>query len=294
MTTGQLVHQTEGDRSMASNVAWKGAIEVAGHPANLALYSRVRKQRNESFRNIAPSGQPVQQQVVDPATGKVFTDDVRKGVKTGGTTKEPIFTILTPEALEQINSGVKTEVATPAQFSPVDSIAWDLAIDRFAVRPDDGVAGSAQSVNVIWNGLLASGLAYVTQVSLTGGHDAILAIYATDNGLWAALLPFESELYDVPTHAFEKNEKAGALFGQALDTLYPEKVGAFDHSAYVSEYKTRRQAAIDAVIAGETVDVTMSEPVADETPDLMAILAAAAKPAAPAKKAATKKAKVAA
>lgn len=247
------------------HTAWRGAIEFAGWPINVVLYSRVKKQRNDSFRNLAPSGQPVVQQMVDPHDGAVVRDP-RKGVSIGVDT----FIVMPLEALEAVKSGVKTEVAKPRQFVPVDSLAWDLAIDRFAVRPDEKVPGSGQSTGIIWNGLRSTGLAYVTQVSLTGGHDGILALYADDQGFWGALLPFEEELYPVPTHQFEVDEKAETLFAQVLEAQH--EVEPFDHASYESEYRARREAIIDQVVAGET-------PVAPEQPkpepiDLMAALRA--------------------
>lgn len=249
------------------HTAWRGAVEFASFPINVVLYSRVQKQRSQSFRNLAPSGQPVAQQMVDPHDQAVVENSaIRKGVDVGGGR----FIVMPPEAIEAVKSGVKTEVAKPRQFVPVDSLAWDLAIDRFAVRPDDKVPGSGQSTGIIWNGLRSTSLACVTQVSLTGGHDGILALYADDQGFWGALLPFEEELYPVPTHQFEVDEKAETLFAQVLEAQH--EVEPFDHSAYKSEYRARREAIIDQVVAGKTPvqpDQPASEPI-----DLIAVLKA--------------------
>ncbi len=258
---------------MSSNVSWRGAIEVSGFPVNVVLYSRVKKQRNQSFRTLAPSGQPIKQVNMDPATDRAVSSEMtRKGVETS----KGVFTVMTPEALEQIESGVKTDLATPAAFCPFDSIAWDLAIDRFAVRPDPKVPGSESAVNIVWNGLHAGDLVYVSQISPSGGHDAILAIYATSDGLFAVLLPFEAELYDVPEFTFTVDDRASSLFAQVTEQKYAERFGTFDHSAFKSEYRARRQAAIDAVIAGEDVEVTETPAAVSSAPDLMAVLAACA------------------
>jgi non-homologous end joining protein Ku len=251
--------------------AWRGAIEFAGFPVNIALYGRVKKQRNKSFRQIAPSGQPMQAGwPVDSATGERYDPELtRKGVEV----EKNQFAIMTEEAIEQINGGVKTVIAEADQFAPLETIALDLAIDRFAVRPDDQVPGAEKAANIVWNGLRASGLAYVSQVSLGGGHDAILALWANDEGFWGALLPFVHELYDVPEFEFTEDEKAAGLFAQVVEAHHePEP---FAHSRYVSEYATRRQAAIDAVVAGEEIEVRELEPVAESAPDLMAALTAA-------------------
>ena len=260
---------------MASNKAASFALEFAGFNVNITLYSRVKKQRNQSFRMIAPSGQPVRQAYIDSATDKLMTGEPRKGVQVAPDS----YAIMSQEAIDKINSGTKTKLAAANMFCPVDSIAWDLAIDRYAVRPDDKVDGSGNSVNVLWNGLRDNGLAYVTQVSLTGGHDGILCLYATDDGFWGAMLPFEDELYDFPTHVFQENAQAGDLFAQVLEQHVEEgnyEVGRFDHSAFVSEYRTRRQAAIDAVLDGREVASTPDPEAPKKVMDLMSVLSAQA------------------
>lgn len=267
---------------MSSHVSWRGAIEFAGFPVNVALYQRVKKQRNQSFRNLAPSGQPVKSKSFDPATDEeVPSDLIRKGVQIKGG-KNPEFAVMSPEALEQIKSGVKTSVAAVDQFVAIEELDLSLAIDRFAVRPDDKVAGSDQSVNIIWNGLRSRDLAYVSKVSLSGGHDGLLVIYPDERGLWAAMLPFADELYEVPEYEFTENEQAADLFGQVVDQQYADKVGAWSHDAFESEYRTRRQAAIDAALAGEEIVVTATEDAKTNAPDLLSALAAAvdAKPVA--------------
>lgn len=272
---------------MSSNIAWRGAIEFAGFNVNVALYSRVKKARNQSFRNIAPDGQPVKQLVVDSKGKPVKADAIRKGYETSKDT----FAIMTPEALEQINSGVKTKVAALAGLAPRESIALDLAIDRFAVRPDEKVAGAESAANIMWNGLRDTGLAYTTQVSLSGGADAILALYADERGFWGALLPFEGELYEVPTHEFTTDAKASALFAQVVEQQH--EVADFDHAAFKSEYSARRLAAIQSVIDGKPVEVTADAEPESTVPDLMAVLAKSVEQAKAAK-AAKKGKKVAA
>jgi non-homologous end joining protein Ku len=266
--------------SSSSSVAWRGAIEFTGFPVNVALYSRVKKQRNESFRNLAPSGKPVQSQYIDPDTGVTFDKDlIRKGAQIKGG-KSPEFAVMTPEAMEEISSGVKTEVAKPEQFVPLSSLDLSLGIDRYAVRPDDRVAGADQSVNIVWNGLRESGLAYVSQVSVNGGHDGLLALYANDDGFWAVMLPFDDELYSFPDYEFTEDQKAADLFAKALDSTYADQQSAWVHSEFSSEYRSRRKAAIEAVIAGQPV--AAKAPVKSEAsvPDLMAALEAAVEVAA--------------
>jgi non-homologous end joining protein Ku len=215
--------------------AWRGALELefqtdAGRiplSISIELYARVKKSRSDSFRTLAPSGLPAESKSIDPATGEAYDGGSRKGVKVGGA-----YVAMTEEALEQINAGTKTRVLKPEAFCPLESIQLDLAIDRFYVRPMADVAGADTSLNIVWNGLLATGLAWCTHMSIRGGHDAVLV------------------------------------------------------------RRARRQAAIEAVIAGAPV-AALPEPAKQDAavPDLMAALAAAVTKA-PAKKPAKTKTKV--
>jgi non-homologous end joining protein Ku len=261
--------------------AWRGALEltVGGVPlpVNVELYARVKKSRNESFRNLGPDGQPA-----------VTTSNAcQKGVSLG----KGQFAVMTEEALEALkNLGEKTTVMRPMAFADVDTIALDLAIDRFAVRPDDRVEAADQALNIVWNGLRATKKAYVSQASLTSGHDSVLVLYADDQGLWAAMLPFEDELYPFPTHEFEENDQAAELFAEMIEDEHADKVGPFDHSAFVSQYRIKRQATIDAVIAGQKVEPIAAPEEAKPTVDLMDLLSkASAKKAKADKKTTTKK-----
>jgi non-homologous end joining protein Ku len=274
--------------------AWKGALELniggVPLPVNVAFYARAKKARNKSFRNLAPSGQPVVSKSYDPSTDEEC--EVQKGWDLGAGR----FAVIDSETIEQISEGSKSKVLTPAQVVPLDSIALNLAIDRFAVRNDPDVAGSAPALNIVWNGLLKTGRAFVYQATLTGSHDGLVVLYATENGLWAALLPFEHELYPIPTpdeDLFVENEQAATLFEQALEQGYELKP-EFEHSAFVSEYATRRERLIQAAIDGKPI--VEAKPAAKDEPvvDLMAALTAAANKPKPkaTKKAPTKKAKV--
>ena len=255
------------------NVAWRGAIEMGGFPINVALYSRVKKQRTESFRTLAPNGQPVKNKQVDSDGNPVDSDSTQKGVEVSKDQYVP----LTEEALEKIKEGGKTKIAKPDSFCPLESIDLTLAIDRFAVRPDSKVPVSDAAVNIVWNGLRSTGSAYVSQVTLRGGsHDSVLVLYATETDFFGALLPFEEELYPVPEADFTRDEQQEQLVAQVIDQQYEK--GEFEHGKYRSEYRARRQQAIEAVLSGAEVPEPEQTPT-QQTPDLMAMLSqAVAKP----------------
>jgi non-homologous end joining protein Ku len=255
------------------------ALEFAGFPTNIELKSRVKKTRKPGFKNIAPSGFPAKQgKPVDEHTGKTFDGaKIRKGVEIG----KGAYAIMTPEALDALKAVEKTEVAKPAGFAPLDTIALDLAIERYAVLPDSKVPGSGQGLNIIWNGLVETGLAYLAQVNLNGTMDGILVIYATDNGLWGAMLPFEHELYEIDHYGgFHRDEKAAKVFERVLKQKpdpakgvigYADRIGDFDHGSFESEYLTYRNEIIAKVVEGEDIEVP-EQTSSEQAVDLMAFL----------------------
>jgi non-homologous end joining protein Ku len=237
-------------------------------PVNVELYARVRSTRNKSFRNLAPSGQPIESKSLDPATGESVSSP-RKGWDVG----KGQFVVMPPEALSEMSKAEKTKVLRAEQYADLDSIDLSMAINRYAVRPDPDVAASDQAVTIVWNGLHNLRKAYVAPMTMSASNESVLVIYANDDGLWAAALPFVDELYPVPTFSFEKSDQAAALFEQMLED--DPKVGEFDHERYVGECRKRREEIIERVVAGGVVETTPDEPEPQPQPDLMALLAKA-------------------
>src|SRR4051794_32148889 len=160
--------------------SWRGALEFAGFPVNVALYSLTAPSKGGSFRQMSPEGNPIQQQLIDSVTGEVVD---RASLKKGHAVAKDEFVLMSNEALEIIDSGTKTTVAAPTAFAPVGTVPWHLATEVFRLQPDKDSPGSGNAVNILWNGL-RTGLAYLSQISLRGSTDNILAIKADDVGLW--------------------------------------------------------------------------------------------------------------
>jgi non-homologous end joining protein Ku len=208
---------------------WRGAIEFTGFPVNIALHNRVKSRSGESFKMLAPNGQPVKQQYVDSDGNTIDYGECGRGIEV----EKDKFKALSQEAIEQIKSGERSKLVEPLSFAPKHTLPLELAVASYAVTPDEKVDGSEKSCNVIWNGLRSTGLAYVTQVTVTAGsRDAILALWADDKGLWAAALPFGQELADTPVPAFTEDEQASQMFKLAVDKLY--EVKPLDIDAYTS------------------------------------------------------------
>jgi DNA end-binding protein Ku len=273
-------------RKMAARASWRGGLEFAGFPIHVQLKPRVKSRSGESFKTLAPDGQPVRSVYLDSSGDEVGRDECRKGVPGPKDT----WLALSEEAVERIAEGQKSVTLTPHAFSPAAQVPRELAIQAFAVVPDDKVPGSDKPLAIIWNGLLASGDAYCTEITMSGGgRDAILAIYADERGLWAVTLPYVDELHPDPEFEFELDDEAAEKFtaliqaaGQARD---------FDHSEYESQYRARRASVIEAVVSGADVPAPTTKTPDLMAPDLMAALDASlaaaktkTKPAAPRRK----------
>jgi DNA end-binding protein Ku len=252
-------------------VTWKGAIAFAGIVVHIALYNRVKSRTSESFRMLAPNGRPIAQ-VLQDSDGKIVDrDQVRKGVAAG----PDEWTALSEEAANKIAEGERSKILDPSGFAPLDTIPLELATASYEVRADEKVAGADRSVNVLWNGLRAAKLAFVTQITVrSGSRDAILVLWADDRGLWATALPFEAECNGLSQPGFTEDERAADLFSRVIGASYTVK--PFAHADYVSDYATRRQAVIDAVLAGKEVEAPASARPEAEVVDLMAALEALA------------------
>jgi non-homologous end joining protein Ku len=244
--------------------AWRGALELTiggvPLPVNVQMFARVKTARSKSFA------------LIDPETGaRPEKSDGPKTVR-AWEVKANQFVVMPKDALDEIKKSEKTKVLKATQYADVDGIDLSIAIARYAIRPDPDVAASDQALQILWNGLLSSGKAYVAPLTLSSANESILVIYANAKGLWAVALPFEDEMYPVPPFEFEENDAVAELFENVLDEADTTE---FDHARYVGECRKRREDVIAQVVAGGVVAVTPDEPETPvEQPDLMAMLTA--------------------
>jgi non-homologous end joining protein Ku len=284
---------------MASRPVWKGAIDFAGFPVNVEFHNRVQSESSDSFRMLGSNGEPVKQVLVestefkklekDPqaAVRTIGRNDVQKGVEIGDGYKA-----LPAEALTAIASAERSVVVKPKALMPASEVPFELSKRSFVLRPDKKVPGADDAINILWNGLRKTGLAYTSEiVTKAGGRDFILVIFATADDLKAVGLPFAHELHDNPEFTFTENARAGNLFKQAVEEEY-ELEGTFNHNAYESASYKRRQKAIEQALAGETIKVPTAPTPSAQAEDMMSVLenmVAGAPKAKAAKKPATKK-----
>jgi len=263
---------------------WRGAIEFNGFPIHVKLETRVSSTRVPSFKNLGPDGQPRVRKEYD-STGEtelVADDQKKKGVEVA----KDQFLILSDAAIAQIKDAEKDTVIQPREFVPLNTVDLTLAHRTHKVLPDDKVPASEGAVNQLWNWLVDSKQAYVSQAGMrVGSMDSIIVVYATDadspqgRGLWAAAMPFRDEVLKVADFEFSDDAKARKVMGEFVETFSADKVSeSFDHTHYASEFKRRRDEAIEAAIDGR--EIAAPQPAATaETPDLMAMMEASIKDA---------------
>lgn len=264
---------------------WTGALTFAGFPINVRVYPTVASRAGESFKTLAPDGQPIKQQYVDSNGNVVDRADCLKGVETGKDTYQP----LSPEAVEAIQSVESTDTLEAERMPLTESVPLHIHKATFRVVPDPKVPGSEGPFKILWNGLRKSKRAYVTKwVPRAGARDEIVVFVATQFGIDAHTLPFESELRDdLPEWKPEVDDDAAEVFKQVVDANYDTT--AFAHHALTSDYAERRAAAVKAALAGEEIVMPAASEAQAKVPDLMAAMQASLGQAKPKAKAPAKK-----
>lgn len=253
-----------------ARATWTGALTFAGFPLPISIYT-LSNTKAESFKTLCKCcDQPIAQRNHCRMTDDVVTD-TQKGVEVS----KGAFSVLSPTAVEAITSSSKSISLEVERFCPLASVPLHLSAASYRVVEDAKAAGAAKPVAILWAALRSTQRALVCPwVPRAGTPDRILVIHAEDDGLIANVLPYLVELSDAPAgsaHTTAVSDQERQMFEQAMGTLYT--VADFDHSAYSSEYKVRRQAAIDAALAGTPMPASAT-PVAPAVPDLMAALSA--------------------
>jgi non-homologous end joining protein Ku len=258
---------------VAGTKAWAGALDLGGIAVvNVELRRLKKSTRYESFRTLGPDGSPVRSVYLDSNDEEVDRNQCQKGVQVGKGEKAT-YKALSAEALERIQEGGKDEIVEPRQFTHLEAVPLELSDMAYQVLPDKNVPGAERSVQTLWNGLLATKLAYVTEIVMAGGGpDKIIVVYANDRGLWAVAIPYEAELWGTDSVDWKVDRKAGNKFAAAIEAL-GLKIEAFDLSAFKSQYRERRQAVIAEALAGKKVAKSKAK-VKASPPDLMAALEA--------------------
>lgn len=277
-----------------ARATWSGSVEFGGFPIHLSAFALTKSTRVESFKTLCPChSQPIKQAKMCPVDWKeVETDDCTKGYEVARGDVRPI----PAEAIEAIKAGEKSDVLSISSLPKRENVDLHLAHSRYRMIPNEKVPGAEQPVQILWNGLLATGRVLVCNsfVPRAGSADSILAIFADTHGLTGVALPYEAELkVDVPEFMPQANPQAAAMFEQFAQLQGIDMDDAFPYSTIESEYRERRAKALEAALKGDPIDVPEAKAPTQSAPDLMALMQASldAAAAAPKKKPAKAKAK---
>lgn len=258
--------------------SWDGLLIFAGFPLPLKAYSTTASASKDSFKTTCTChGLPIKAPKTCSDTGKVLLDtEQQKAVEVS----KGVYVVVDTSAIGNATKSLSIEPHAQMPFVPMNTVPLHLSANSYRMIPGPGVE---KSVAILWTALAAKGLALVTEwVPRAGSRDAILILHAGPKGLLANTLPYVAQFSDAPEGdvsqiAVAPNELA--MFDTAISTLY--SVTDFDHAAFVSDYAARKQAAVDAAVAGTPVPLPAAAPTAPAAPDLMAALAASLAAAAP-------------
>lgn len=268
---------------MAARSAWSGAISFGGFPIHLSAYNVVKSKSAESLKTLCPCHQePIVAPKVCATTGDpVNAEDALKGVQVA----RGDIRLLDANAVEALTEGERSEMLDILSLPELDTVPLHMGVGHYRLVPNDKVPGSAQPAEILWNGLRESGRALVTEwVKRAGSRNELLTIHADVYGLNGTVLPYKTDLNDVPEHKFEENAEAGAMF-EAFASQQGIDTGAFSLDAYVDRYRERRDEMIAAALSGKPIEVTPAAAAAPAVPDLMAAMQASLNAVkAPAKK----------
>lgn len=271
---------------MAARSAWKGAITLGGFPINVVAYSLLQSASAQSFKGLCachqqPVVMPKRCSVDDTVLG---ADQILKGVEQGRG-KAKSYVALPQDAVDALTAAEATDALEIMRLPKVDSVPWTLATGRYRLVPDPDVAGSNGPVEILWNGLIASERAVISEwQKRANSRTQLVAIKADVYGLTAVDLPYATALkIDAPEHKFEPNEKAQQMFEMFVEAQGYDTAD-FTHTAFPDSYSERRAKLIALAVAGDPIPVSEVESAPAAVPDLMAAMEAALSNAKPPKK----------
>lgn len=259
---------------------WDGTLIFAGFPIALKAYSLVSS--SASFKTLCKChGAPINAPKVCATSRKELDDiDQQKGVEVS----KDNFVVVDTNAIANATKTSSIEPLVGHEFSPLASVPLHLSEKAYRMVAGPGFE---KSVAILWNALKDGDLALVSEwVPRAGSRETLIVLHAGALSLLANTLPYVEQFSDAPAGdvsriAVAPNERQ--MFDTAISTLYT--VAPFAHDGFTSTYAARRQAAIDAAVAGKPIPAAAAAPAAPAVPDLMAALAASLEAVQPRKEA---------
>lgn len=266
---------------MAARASWAGAFSVGGVPIPVKVFTLAPAGR-QSFKSLCPCHkEPIEQHKHCPVTQDVIEhEDLVKGVMVGSG-KNATVVPLDDDAIDQLKelTEQRTVMADILKLPPADTIPWHLAVGRYRVVPDEKAVGSEKSLNILWNGLWATGRALVTQwIKRKGSAPTLAVLRADEHGLTAIELPYATAVRDddptIPEFTPELDEQAQQVFSMFIQ-MQDYDTGDFDHDEFTDTVAERRDELVMAAMGGAPMPKPSAPAAAPSgVPDLMAALTA--------------------
>jgi Ku protein len=258
--------------------SWSGELKLVGFPIKVAAYPLLRSKSADSFKMLDPVHQmPVTQLYVDRDGKPVHRNEMLRGVEVYGGIKP-----LTAEAVKSIQEAERTRSVDAVRFPRRQSVPLQYATAHYVLVPPEKAPEAGESLNVLWNGLKKAGRVLVTEITMrAGARPRLVAIEAMDTALVMHELPYVSDFQEEPGWHPKTNRQAAQLFEKFVEVS--GDTSDFKHEDFTDGYRERREAVIEAALAGKTIATEdIGAPPTDAAPDLMAELErqlAEAKPA---------------
>lgn len=256
-----------------ARATWTGAITFAGFPLPVQAFNFTPTSKSEIKTLCDCHGEPIAQKNTCATTSAILTDAQQvKGVEVS----KGVYHRLDQTAVEGLtNAAAKTTALEIERVCPRATLDLHAMTGGYSIVPEPK-KGAEKPVAILWHVLRKHDMAIVGRwTSRAGSRDSILAVYAGPKGLIGATLPHESQLSNAPVFAACDTAVADAevaMFEGALTGMYPN--GDYDAADFPSQFAARRQAVIDAAVAGQPIASSPATAAAPAAPDLMAALAA--------------------
>lgn len=264
---------------MAQRSYWSGAIQFGPHTINVTAYPLL-KSKSGGFKNLCPCHKaPVQMPKVCSVTREEMdAATLLKGIEVArGDVRE-----IDAKAIEQAEKSRVLQITARVKVEQIGDLLRN-GTSHYNIAPDEKVAGSDQGTTLLWNGLRGNDEALIVdQVSLRAGNRPTLAaLVASDSGLELHVLPYASDIHELPAPTPPEVEQAAGIFAQSCE-LFDVKLVEFEHGEFTDTFAERRAELVAKALAGEPITVPEGAPAPKAAaPDLMAALAQALENAGP-------------
>lgn len=202
------------------------------------------------------------------------------------------FRPIAPDALEAIAEETKIESLAIDGFIDAKDVPMERVMGCYYLAPNNG---AGKQLRLLHDALAATGKYGILKIAIRGKQRAAV-VYAKDGAIYMNLLAWAEDCAEYETagdpiaSATAADPKMVAMAVQLIETMTATRE---DLDAMSDDLRPKKQALVEAALAGKTIEITAQPEKVEDAGDLMAKLEASLAASGP-KKVAAKKAKVAA